>query len=108
MKYIKYLLVLLFLCIALSLVMRYNINSKTPPFILTKLQEFERDWQLMDSIGGFRNFEYSYNKNDFAFRDTVVYRIVLKGKKKRLSYEAVQLKVSHDHWRQIDETLTIE
>ena len=62
---------------------------------------------LMDSIGGFKYFEFSYNKNDFKLRDTVKYSITIKGDNKILNYKATQLK-THDSWLEIKTDLRID
>ena len=62
----------------------------------------------MDSIGGLKYFEFSYNKNDFKFRDTVRFSIIIKGDSKILNYKATQFKTTPTEWVTIKEDLIIE
>lgn len=109
-KYLKYFLILFVIALGLSFGGRYLIKSNTPPFVLSKLDQLKEDRKLMDSIGGFKYFEYSYNKNDFKFRDTVKYSITIKGSDRTLIYKGVQLRTSSggDDWKQVDENLLID
>jgi hypothetical protein len=109
-KYFKYFLILSVTALGLSFGGRYLIKSSTPPFVIGKLDELKKDKRLMDSIGGFKYFEYSYNKNDLKFRDTVKYSITIKGSDRELVYNGVQLRISSgsNDWKQVGENLLIE
>jgi len=78
-KYLVYLGLFFVLCLVGSYVGQFIIESNTPPFILAKLNQLKASKSLMDSIGGFGHFEYSYNKNAFKLQDTVRYSIKITG-----------------------------
>ena len=107
-KHFVYLAIFFGLCVIGSYVGQYIIESNTPPFILEKLNQLKENKNLMDSIGGFSRFEYSYNKNDFKLRDTVKYSIKITGDTKSCIYKATQFKATSTDWRVIDEDLRIE
>lgn len=88
---------------------RYRL-SRTPPFLLTKLDQLMNRKDLMDSIGGSQHFSYDFNKNDFKLRDTVKYSIKIIGKKKILFYTAVHIRENDatNEWRLTIENLTIQ
>lgn len=107
-EYIVYVIIFIVLCAIFHFWTKYSIESNTPPFISDKLSQLKEDNSLMDSIGGFDYFEFSYNKNDFKLRDTVKYSITIKGDKKVLNYRATQLKGLADKWTEIKKDLIIE
>ena len=86
---------------------KYRVASGTPPFIVNKLNELIENVELMDSIGGRTHFEFSYNKNDFKFGDTVKYSIKIKGTRRTLNYKASHLRIASDQWRLNDEKMEI-
>ena len=108
MKYLKYFILLFIFAVIVSMVMNYVIKSNTPDFILSKLKELKTNDVLMDSIGGYDKFEYSFNKNDYKYKDTVKYSILIIGNKKVLTFQGVQWRESKMKWRQIDERLIID
>jgi len=107
-KHFIYLAIFFGLCVIGSYVGQYVIESDTPPFILEKLKQLKENKNLMDSIGGFDRYEYSFNKNDFKLGDTVKYSIKINGDNKVLNYKGTQLKTSPTDWKAIDEDLRIE
>ena len=82
-------------------------KSDTPAFVLTKLDDLTGDQKLMDSIGGQTYFEFSFNKNDFKFGDTVNYSITIQGSKRILSYSGSHVKTKTDTWILYKEALVI-
>jgi hypothetical protein len=107
-EYIVYAIVFMILCAIFHFWTKNSIESNTPPFISDKLSQLKGDKKLMDSIGGFGYFEFSYNKNDFKLRDTVRYSITIKGDKRVLNYRATQLKDVANKWTEIKNNLQIE
>jgi hypothetical protein len=88
---------------------KYRIESNTPPFISAKLDELMHNKELIDSIGGTPPFEFTYNKNDYKLRDMVKYTIKIKGSRRTLKYDGVQVKTSPDNkWVPSEEKLVIE
>jgi len=108
MKYLKYFLGGFALIVFVSFMVRNSIKSNTPPFILNKLEQLKSDKILMDSIGGFSQFEYSYNERDFENQDTVKYSIKITGYDQRLIYKGTQVKDSLNSWELLTETLIIQ
>ena len=74
---------------------------------LDKLEQLKSDKKLMDSIGGFHQFEYSYNKRDFENGDTVKFSIGITGGDHQLNYKGIQVKRSSGNWELVKDTLTI-
>jgi hypothetical protein len=91
MKYIIGFLLLFVIALVLSYVLRDKILSDSPPFVIDKLEELKANTVLMDSIGEDNQFEFSYNKNDYHRKDTLSWRLLLRGPKGTLDYEAVHL-----------------
>jgi hypothetical protein len=110
MKYehLVYATIFILLCVIFYNWTKYSIESNTPPFIAIKLSQLKEDKRLMDSIGGFKYFEFSYNKNDFKLSDTVQYSITIKGDKRILNYKATQFKSVGDRWTEFRRELKIE
>lgn len=86
----------------------HRIFSDTPPFIITKLDELKSNSVLMDSIGGYRLFEYSYNEEKYKRGDTLKYSITIKGGKDDLIYEGVQVKYPSNTWELVSDTLIVQ
>jgi hypothetical protein len=86
---------------------KYRLESGTPPFILSKLNELTGNAGLMDSLGGRAHFEFSYNKNDFQFGDTVNYSIKIKGTRRTLNYQGSHLRTGPDQWKLKNEKIEI-
>ena len=82
-------------------------KSDTPAFVLAKLDDLAGDKKLMDSIGGQTYFEFSFNKNDFKFGDTVNYSITIKGSTRILNYKGSHVKTKPDTWILYKEALVI-
>ena len=108
MKYLKYFLVGFAFVVLVSFLVRNSIKSNTPPFILNKLEQLKSDKILMDSIGGFSQFEYSYNEQDFKNSDTVKYSIKITGYDQKLIYNGTQVKDSLSSWGLLTDTITIQ
>lgn len=89
MKYLIGFLLLFAIAVMGSYFLRNRIVSNSPPFIIEKLEELKANKVLMDSIGEDNQFEFTYNKNDYRERDSVFWRIVLRGPKGTLEYEAL-------------------
>ena len=106
-KYLKYFIGLFLLVVVGSILVRKMIESNTPPFMLDKLEQLKSDKKLMDSIGGFHQFEYSYNKRDFENGDTVKFSIGITGGDHQLNYKGIQVKRSSGNWELVKDTLTI-
>lgn len=107
-RHLIYLGIFFGLCVIGSYVGQYLITSNTPPFILEKFNQLKDNKELMDSIGGFDQYEYSYNKNDFKFGDTVMYSIKIYGDSKVLIYKATQLRTTPTDWKAIKEEIKID
>ena len=107
-EYIVYAIVFIVLVAIFHFWTKDSVESNTPPFISDKLSQLKGDKKLMDSIGGFRYFEFSYNKNDFKLKDTVKYSILIKGDTRVLNYYAIQFKHAADKWSEIQKNLEIE
>ena len=82
-------------------------KSDTPAFVLAKLDDLAGDKKLMDSIGGQTYFEFSFNKGDFKFRDTVNYSITIKGSTRILNYKGSHVKTKPDTWILYEEAMVI-
>lgn len=107
-KYGKYVLIFFVLVFGLSLYGKYSLKQRHPPFILQKLETLRNDKTLLDSIGGYRTFEYFFNKNDYKFGDTLSYRIVIKGRSKNATYEGFQKKNDKNEWELQRDTLILK
>lgn len=108
MRFLKYFIILFIFAFAVFMVMSRVIKSSTPPFLSDKLEELRDDKALMDSIGGFDKFEYSFNKEDFNHRDTIKYSILINGHEKKLIYRGIQSRVQGSDWKLVSEALHIE
>ena len=86
---------------------KYRIESSTPPFIAAKLNELMDSKELMDSIGGSPQFEFSYNKNDYKIGQMVKYTIRIRGRSRTLIYEGLQVKTGNK-WIPSEEKLIVE
>lgn len=106
-RYLRYFIILFLIAVGVAFLSRYTIKSNTPTFLLNKFEELKSNQSLMDSIGGFRSFEYSYNKNDFRSGDTVKYQIKIIGQIKVLVYEGVQAR-NADRWNLVRENLIVD
>lgn len=84
MKYVKVVIALAVLSIIFHFIARYRIESGTPTFISSLLDELMHNETLMDSIGGSGQFELAFNKKDLKFKDTVTYSIKIKVKERML------------------------
>lgn len=82
-------------------------KSDTPTFVLAKLDDLAGDKKLMDSIGGQTYFEFSFNKDDFKFGDTVNYSITIKGSTRILNYKGSHVKAKPDTWILYEEAMVI-
>jgi len=102
----RILIVFVFLVPA-SLIMRRKIESDNPSFILNKLEELKFNTVLMDSIGGFRLYEYTYNERDSENGDTVRYSIKMTGYTGKLLYRGVEVKPSSKPWELVSDTLVV-
>ncbi|MBT1711414.1 hypothetical protein KK062_24440 [Fulvivirgaceae bacterium PWU5] len=98
LKYAKYLLIFFIIVVGLSMYGKYNLKRRHPPFILEKLESMQQDESLLDSIGGYRSFEYFFNKNDYQLGDTLSYRIVIKGGSRDAIYKGFQAKNDKGEW----------
>lgn len=107
-KYLKYFFGA-FLVVAFGSTWLSNrIFSDTPPFIISKLDELKLNSALMDSIGGYRLFEYSYNEQKYNSGDTLNYSIIIKGVAKDLRYEGVQVRNALNEWKLLSDTILIQ
>ena len=86
--YIKYFLYLLIFAIVSSIVMERIHKANTPKFLLNKYEELKNDKKLMDSIGGYQRFEYSHEIFYKSNYDSMIYRIMIFGKKTKLYYSS--------------------
>ena len=107
-KYLVYFIGVFVLVAIGSMWLTDRIMSDTPPFILSRLEELKSNKTLMDSIGGFRLFEYSYNEQNFKNGDTVKYSITITGGKDDLVYKGIQIKNSLNSWVLVTDTLIIQ
>ena len=88
-KHLKYLLVLFAFCVFISIVVEQSMLRSTPVYLLNKYKELINDKVLMDSIGGFSDFEYSHEsiyRNDY---DSILYEILIFGNKGKLVFTAI-------------------
>jgi hypothetical protein len=86
------------------------MESDTPPFILEKLKFLRSSKTLVDSVGGFTGYEYSYNKNDYRDKDTLRYSIRIEGTHRVILYKGVHVKDTAQlrGWRLFKDTLQID
>ena len=99
------------LFLILVLVMAYLpplIFGRTPQFIDQKLEELLADRVLMDSIGGKFSYALMYNKNELKFKDTLKYKIEIKGNERQLTYYGLELRKEKEEWVPLDGKLVIE
>lgn len=85
-----------------------RILSDTPPFIISKLDELKSNAALMDSIGGYQLFEYSYNEEKYKRGDTVKYSVTIKGGKDDLIFQGIQVKNALNTWELVSDTLIVQ
>jgi heme-degrading monooxygenase HmoA len=87
---------------------KFSMKRRHPPFILKKLESMQKDESLLNSIGGYRSFEYYFNKNDYKFSDKLSYIIVIKGKSADAIYKGLQEKNDKGKWELKKDTLIIK
>jgi hypothetical protein len=107
-KYGKYALIFFVLVFGLNMYGKYSLKRRQPPFILQKLESMQNDKTLLDSIGGYRTYEYFFNINDYKSGDTLSYRIVIKGGSKKATYKGFQEKNDKNEWELKRDTLIIK
>lgn len=95
---ILYLIGLFVFAVIVSIVTSNVIESNTPDFILKKYDQLKNDNVLMDSIGGFKSFEYSFNKNQYDAGKELEYSIIIFGEEKDLRFEGLQSKDQNGKW----------
>ncbi len=107
-KYSRYFIGLFVFAVIVSIVTRNRIESNTPDFMLEKYENLREDEALMDSIGGFRSFEYTFNRNRFEDGKELKYTVLIYGTKKDLRFEGVQNKDQKGKWVLTKSKMTIE
>lgn len=84
------------------------IQSNTPVFVKEKLTELKENVTLMDSIGGFKNFECRFNSNQYKNESKLEYSITIEGSERSLFYEGIQVKQQDGKWVLLDSKINIE
>lgn len=92
--------------ILLLLVFEFLTQSKSPSFLKETVDELQLEKDLMDSIGGFKSYEYSYNKNDLE-KDSLDFQIILRGKTSNLFYEGMAVKTNSE-WLIVKKEISIK
>lgn len=103
--------ILIFLfCAGLYLFGEYQKSVDNPPFLLPKLDALMDDTRLMDSIGGYHDFELQFNRIDFHSKDTLRTTIMISGSKRNLQYNAVHRRAvrGENKWVLISDDIEIQ
>ena len=73
------------------------IRHDHPKFFDNIIENSKNDSRLMEQIGGYKSFEYSFNKNDLK-KDTLDFEIKLIGNKKNALFVGRALKNPDKRW----------
>ena len=73
-------------------------RSTYPGFFKEEIKNFKENKDLMDRIGGYRTYEYSYNKNDLK-TDTLKFKILIIGKNGEIICNGIAVKNSQNRWQ---------
>ena len=95
--------------IALALLLSFElyIRYDHPSFFEEIINEYKNDEKLMISIGGFKSFEYEFNKNELK-EDTLNFSITLIGKEKKLVCTGKAFKDNRKEWSIIKKNIIVE
>jgi hypothetical protein len=93
-KFFKYFIGIFAVAMIAAVVMDKIQKSNTPTFLLEKFEELKNNRSLMNSIGGYDRFEYSYQVFYNENYDSLNYGIMIFGKNKKLSYTSVGIRKS--------------
>ena len=83
-----------------ALTLRWFSNRNVPKFYREQLKILQSNSVLMDSIGGYHSFRYSWDKLDLK-KDSVEFEIEIRGIRKTLICKGTAIKENSipTHWR---------
>jgi hypothetical protein len=95
MKYLfKRILIFFLLAYVFSFLTNLYIENTTPKFINILVKQMQDDKELMNFIGGYNSFEYSYNSNEYEKKDSLYFEGIIKGNEKRLYFKGFAKKIN--------------
>jgi len=102
----KYIIIFIVFVILL-LVFEIFIKIDSPAFFDEKINDLKNDSLLMEDIGGYKKYEYSYNENQLE-NDTLQFQIIIFGKNKKLINQGQAIKNKSNEWEIINDELKIQ
>lgn len=89
-----------------SKIMRAYMNSTTPAILNEIVEQSQENETLMNSIGGYQSYEFTYNQNEVK-KDTLKFTIKIRGYSKTLNYTGYVIKSDERNWKldKIDTTI---
>lgn len=89
------------------LIFEVFIKIDSPAFFDEKINDLKNDSLLMESIGGYQKYEYSYNENQLE-NDTLQFQIIIYGKSKKLINKGQAIKNESNEWEIINDGLDVQ
>lgn len=89
------------------LIFEVFIKIDSPAFFDEKINDLKNDSLLMESIGGYQKYEYSYNENQLE-NDTLQFQIIIYGKSKKLINKGQAIKNESNEWKIINDGLDVQ
>lgn len=89
------------------LIFEVFIKIDSPAFFDEKINDLKNDSLLMESIGGYQKYEYSYNANQLE-NDTLQFQIIIYGKSKKLINKGQAIKNESNEWEIINDGLDVQ
>ncbi|WP_345169768.1 hypothetical protein [Nibribacter koreensis] len=77
------------------------MQSDTPDFLDKIVENNKKDVKLMNQIGGYKTFQYSYQPID-SKEDSVSFEIIIYGYKKDFIYQGESYQLENGDWRIIN------
>lgn len=89
------------------LIFEVFIKIDSPAFFDEKINDLKNDSLLMEGIGGYQKYEYSYNENQLE-NDTLQFQIIIYGKSKKLINKGQAIKNESNEWEIINDGLDVQ
>lgn len=89
------------------LIFEVFIKIDSPAFFDEKINDLKNASLLMESIGGYQKYEYSYNENQLE-NDTLQFQIIIYGKSKKLINKGQAIKNESNEWEIINDGLDVQ
>lgn len=97
--------IFIFLLLGMDFFIKFVTES--PAFLDTKVVELQNDSLLMNNIGGYRSFQFSYDKSTPEI-DTIGFKITIFGRTANLVNKGRAIKDSEKSWKVIEDEIYVQ